>query len=97
MQEAQTFAIRHTVHHKPQMYTGNLRPMGAAPITFVCSYSYGGDCVAIEQYVIRSFRIALQNYTKFFDFHLLNCKNHIKCDGIMQISCSDCSYWQKID
>lgn len=36
-QKAQTFAIRHTVHHKPQMYTGNLRPMGAAPITFVRS------------------------------------------------------------
>jgi len=34
-QETQTFAIRHTVHHKPQMYMGNLRPMGAAPITFV--------------------------------------------------------------
>ena len=24
----------------------------------VCSYSYGGDCVTIEQYVLRSFRIA---------------------------------------
>ncbi len=46
---AQTFAIRHTVHHKPQMYTGNLRPIGAAPITFVLLVSYGGDCVAIEQ------------------------------------------------
>lgn len=25
-EKAQTFAIRHTVHHKPQMYMGFLRP-----------------------------------------------------------------------
>ena len=38
MQKAQTFAIRLSAHHKPQMYMGNLRPVGAAPITFVCSF-----------------------------------------------------------
>ena len=48
MQKAQTIAIRHTVHHKPQMYMGNLRPFGCSSITFVRSYPYGGDCVAIE-------------------------------------------------
>jgi len=50
------------------MYTGNLRPMGAAPITFVCSYSYGGDCVAIEQYVLHSLQNAwakLQNNLQY--------------------------------
>ena len=30
-QEAQTIAIRHTVHHKPQVNMGSLRPFEAAP------------------------------------------------------------------
>ena len=43
MQKTQTFAIRLSAHHKPHVNMGNLRPMGAAPILHVCSFSRGGD------------------------------------------------------
>ena len=64
---AQTFAIRHTVHHKPQVYTRSLRPDRVGSIILVCSYSYGGECVTIEQYVLHSLLNAGANLGKNFE------------------------------
>jgi hypothetical protein len=55
IQEAQTFAIRFTVHHKPQLYTGILRPNRGSSYNSCCSFVRGGDCEAIEQYVFALF------------------------------------------
>jgi hypothetical protein len=52
---AQTFAIRFTVHHKPQLYTGILRPYRGSSYNSCCSFVRGGDCEAIEQYVFALF------------------------------------------
>ena len=48
IRKAQTFAIRLTVHHKPHIYTGNLRLVRADPIICVLLFSRGGDCETIE-------------------------------------------------
>ncbi|MCE9167434.1 MULTISPECIES: hypothetical protein [Bacteroidaceae] len=50
--KAQTIAIRFTVHHKPQLNMGCLRPYGCSPNISCCSFTCGGDCEAIEQYVL---------------------------------------------
>ena len=64
--EAQTVAIRHTVHHKPPSNMGSLRPFRGGSIILVCSYSYGGDCVTIEQYVLHSLcGMRCKDMTKF--------------------------------
>jgi len=45
----------------------------------VCSYSYGGDCVTIEQYVFALIcGMRLQKYRKLFNFKPSECENHIK-------------------
>jgi len=44
---------------------GNLRPVGAAPILHVCSSTCGGDCEAIEQYVLHSLRNAVAKIQSF--------------------------------
>lgn len=53
--KAQTLAIRFTVHHKPQLYTGILRPYRGSSYNSYCSFVRGGDCEAIEQYVFALF------------------------------------------
>lgn len=63
-EKAQTFAIRFTVHHKPSSNMGCLRPYGCSPNIDDCSFTCGGDCEAIEHYVLdMGFpNIRLQNY-----------------------------------
>ena len=66
-EKAQTIAIRFTVHHKPQLNMGCLRPYGYSPNISCCSFTCGGDCEAIEQYV---FGLILQSVYKNSEFPL---------------------------
>ena len=55
MQEAQTFAIRLTAHHKPQPNTGKLRPFGAVPILVDCSFLVVVIVRLLSKYVLALF------------------------------------------
>ena len=64
-QEAQTFAIRLTVHHKPYQYTGEICAlMGAAPIIDIFALSRGGEVRLSSNMSLRSFRIASAKVVK---------------------------------
>jgi len=66
IQEAQTFSIRRTVHHKPHRNMGNLRPVAGQPqYSMFARSKYGGDCAAIEQYVLHSLQNAVAKLHKF--------------------------------
>ena len=69
--------FRHTSHGSPQttFKYGKAAPVRVAvPIMKVCSYSYGGDCVTIEQYVFALIcGMRLQKYTKYFKFNTQKC------------------------
>ena len=50
--------FRHMSHGSPQttfIYGKSAPVWVAVPIMKVCSYSYGGDCVTIEQYVLHHY------------------------------------------
>ena len=57
--EAQTFAICCTVHHKPQMYMGNLRPFGCSSKNICSLVVFTVVIVQLSSFMsLRSFRIA---------------------------------------
>ena len=84
MQEAQTFAIRCTVHHKPQMYMGNLRPFGCSSNN-ICSLVVFTvvDCAAIELYVLHSLQNAMAKLHKLSEIAAGKDKNNIKRGEIL--------------
>ena len=60
--------FRHMSHGSPQttfIYGKSAPVWVAVPIMKVCSYSYGGDCVTIEQYVFALFAECDGKDTKF--------------------------------
>lgn len=64
--------IRHTSHGSPQTTPkyGKAAPVWVAvPIIGVCSFSLGGDCETIEQYVLEGVQVRnpVQNYNNFRD------------------------------
>ena len=76
IKEAQTFAIRFTVHHKPLLYMGNLRPYGYSP-----NKRSFARCVAVVIVKLLSNMsctlcgMRLQNYKKVFKLRPRRCKN----------------------
>ena len=73
--------LRHTSHGSPQttFKYGKSAPVWVAvPIKKVCSYSYGGDCVTIEQYILHSLRNASAKLVKKVEKAGLFCAKDIK-------------------
>ena len=66
MQEAQTFAIRCTVHHKPQMYMGNLRPFGCSSNNICSLVVFTVVIVQLSSFMSCTLcRMRWQNYTNY--------------------------------
>jgi len=76
--------LRHTSHGSPQttFKYGKSAPVWVAvPIKKVCSYSYGGDCVTIEQYILHSLRNASAKLQKSLQTAAAKVKKLLKLDS----------------
>ena len=68
IQEAQTFAIRRTVHHKPHRNMGILRPKRGQPYILCSLVASTVVIVRLSSNMsLRSFRIAGAKINKIFD------------------------------
>ena len=89
--EAQTFAIRRTVHHKPHRNTGNLRPIRGSSYILCSLVASTVVIVRLSSFMsLRSYRIASAKITNNFEIMTkMKKKNEISVFAAIQVGINE--------